>query len=112
MEFKEILHDFTKDFAILFYSNFAKYVLPAILFVLLMLLGTKLAKYIWHNLKDHVKSELKSSHTVSQTNRNATLTCPRCGGKLVLRTAKRGDRVGKQFYGCSNYPRCNYTRNV
>lgn len=41
-----------------------------------------------------------------------TLTCPRCGGKLVLRTAKRGDRVGKQFYGCSNYPRCNYTRNV
>lgn len=38
----------------------------------------------------------------------ATL-CPWCGGKLVLRTAKRGANVGKQFYGCSNYPKCKYT---
>ncbi|MBO5546337.1 MAG: NERD domain-containing protein [Bacteroidales bacterium] len=32
--------------------------------------------------------------------------CPRCGGTLVLRTGKYG-----QFYGCSNYPRCNYILN-
>lgn len=32
--------------------------------------------------------------------------CPRCGGNLVIRTGKYG-----QFYGCSNYPRCNYTLN-
>ena len=32
--------------------------------------------------------------------------CPRCGGSLVLRTGKYG-----QFYGCSNYPRCNYILN-
>lgn len=32
--------------------------------------------------------------------------CPRCGGNLVLRTGKYG-----QFYGCSNYPRCNYILN-
>lgn len=31
--------------------------------------------------------------------------CPNCGGKLVLRTGKYGN-----FYGCSNYPRCRYTR--
>lgn len=30
--------------------------------------------------------------------------CPLCGGELVLRNGKYG-----QFYGCSNYPRCNYT---
>lgn len=29
--------------------------------------------------------------------------CPRCGGSLVLRTGKYG-----QFYGCSNYPKCNF----
>lgn len=34
--------------------------------------------------------------------------CPRCGGNLVLRTAKKGDNAGNQFYGCSNYPKCRY----
>lgn len=41
--------------------------------------------------------------------RNATVAsgkCPRCGGNLVLRSGKYG-----QFYGCSNYPRCNYILN-
>jgi ribosomal protein S27AE len=37
--------------------------------------------------------------------------CPRCGNKLVLRTAKRGENVGNQFYGCSNYPKCRYVEN-
>lgn len=30
--------------------------------------------------------------------------CPRCGGELV----ERRTRKGRTFYGCSNYPRCNY----
>ena len=38
--------------------------------------------------------------------------CPRCGGKLVIRTAKKGVNAGTQFYGCSNYPECKYTRNI
>ena len=29
--------------------------------------------------------------------------CPRCGGNLILRSGRYG-----QFYGCSNYPECNY----
>ena len=37
--------------------------------------------------------------------------CPWCGGKLVIRTAKKGAYAGNQFYGCSNYPKCKYTRN-
>jgi len=32
--------------------------------------------------------------------------CPRCGGNLVLRNGKYG-----RFYGCSNYPKCNYILN-
>jgi very-short-patch-repair endonuclease len=32
--------------------------------------------------------------------------CPKCGARMVLRTAKRGRRAGEQFYGCPNYPRC------
>ncbi len=30
--------------------------------------------------------------------------CPKCGGKLVQRISKKG----KKFYGCSNYPECNF----
>ncbi len=37
--------------------------------------------------------------------------CPQCGGKLVLRTAKNGVHEGNQFWGCSNYPKCNYIKN-
>ena len=40
------------------------------------------------------------------------LICPRCGGRLVLRTAKRGAYAGNQFLGCSNYPHCRYIRNL
>ncbi len=32
--------------------------------------------------------------------------CPKCGISMILRTASQGDNKGKQFYGCSNYPRC------
>ncbi len=36
--------------------------------------------------------------------------CPQCGSELVLRTAKRGEHIGKQFYGCTAYPKCRFTR--
>lgn len=32
--------------------------------------------------------------------------CPKCGERMVLRTAKRGDNAGGQFYGCPKYPKC------
>jgi restriction system protein len=41
----------------------------------------------------------------------ATPSCPSCGIKLVVRTASKGVRAGKQFWGCSNYPRCKYVMN-
>ena len=34
--------------------------------------------------------------------------CPRCGSKLILRTAKKGANAGRQFYGCSRFPSCRY----
>lgn len=40
------------------------------------------------------------------------LSCPKCNGNLILRTATRGANAGKQFYGCSNYPKCKYIRNI
>ena len=40
------------------------------------------------------------------------LRCPQCGGKLVIRTAQRGTYAGSQFYGCSNYPKCKFIKNI
>ncbi len=40
------------------------------------------------------------------------LKCPKCNGNLVLRTATRSANVGNQFYGCSNYPKCKYIKNI
>lgn len=33
--------------------------------------------------------------------------CPKCGGKLVARSGKYGE-----FIGCSNYPKCRFTKDV
>ena len=38
--------------------------------------------------------------------------CPRCNGNLVLRTATKGANAGNSFYGCSNFPRCRYVKNI
>jgi hypothetical protein len=32
--------------------------------------------------------------------------CPKCGGTMVLRTARKGQNVGNQFWGCATYPAC------
>lgn len=36
--------------------------------------------------------------------------CPTCGKPMVWRTARRGERVGSQFWGCSSFPVCRGTR--
>jgi hypothetical protein len=41
-----------------------------------------------------------------------TPTCPKCGAPMVLRTAKKGKRAGKQFWGCSAYPKCRSIINI
>ncbi|MCX7878511.1 MAG: topoisomerase DNA-binding C4 zinc finger domain-containing protein, partial [Ignavibacteria bacterium] len=38
--------------------------------------------------------------------------CPICGSPTQLRTARRGQYVGQQFYGCSRYPNCNGIVNI
>jgi len=36
--------------------------------------------------------------------------CPTCGTVMVLRTARKGENPGSQFWGCSRYPDCRGTR--
>ena len=38
--------------------------------------------------------------------------CPECGRTMVLRTAGRGPREGKPFWGCPGYPACHGIINI
>ena len=42
----------------------------------------------------------------------STALCPKCGSQLVQRTAKRGKNAGQKFLGCSNFPRCRYSKSM
>ena len=37
------------------------------------------------------------------------ILCPLCGNKMVIRTAKKGVNAGKEFWGCSAFPKCRGT---
>ena len=53
----------------------------------------------------------KANHLKSLDDRhNSSTVCPKCGGKLVERTARRGPNAGSKFLGCSSYPKCKFTR--
>lgn len=41
--------------------------------------------------------------------RDCRKLCPKCEREMVLRTAGKGPGVGKQFWGCSAYPKCRFT---
>ncbi|WP_420554031.1 NERD domain-containing protein [Neptuniibacter marinus] len=32
--------------------------------------------------------------------------CPKCGSGMIIRESKRGANAGKNFWGCSTFPRC------
>ena len=68
------------------------------------------------NMKEQNESDWNSgviciaacnSSQVDNEEKKEELFCPKCNAKLVIR---RG-RFGK-FYGCSNFPKCRYTRNI
>ena len=51
------------------------------------------------SIKDHKKTILKTIEEIEQG------ICPRCGAKLKERKGQYG-----VFYGCTNYPKCKFTK--
>lgn len=47
-----------------------------------------------------------------KTPKEQVLLCPKCGAKMVKRTASKGSYAGKEFWGCSNYPKCKSIINI
>ena len=64
------------------------------------------------DIKKPETSETELETVSSDDNAISDKICPRCGGKLILRTAKKGNNAGNSFWGCSNYPKCHYIENI
>jgi ribosomal protein S27AE len=63
----------------------------------------------------HVKEIVEQKHLQSVDNfrlKDTDNACPKCGEGMVLRTAKRGDNQGKQFWGCSGFPKCRTIKRI
>ncbi len=58
------------------------------------------------NIGKSNKIEDPSSQSADSTS-NDNLICEKCGAKLITRKGKYGD-----FYGCSNYPNCKFTKKL
>lgn len=68
-------------------------------------------------LKEQIKASLQQSEkdiaiADANTSSSAVPVCPLCGAAMVLRTARAGINADKQFYGCSNYPKCHGIVNI
>jgi four helix bundle suffix protein len=42
----------------------------------------------------------------------AAPSCPVCSKTMVVRTARKGEHAGQQFWGCSGYPDCRGVRSL
>lgn len=63
----------------------------------------------WSTHRQHVSS-LNGRHskpiTTEWGSESGKQTCPKCGSEMLKRSAKSGTNVGKEFLGCTQFPRC------
>lgn len=81
-----------------------------IIFLFFKIFGLELLKGIFElvSLIFDSKEVTKKIEIDSTLNKELTENvCPKCGSKLVKRNGKYGE-----FYGCSNFPNCKYTRSI
>ncbi|MBN8279150.1 MAG: NERD domain-containing protein [Gammaproteobacteria bacterium] len=60
----------------------------------------------WETQRQHIR------HLRSRADPTAERKCPKCGSPMVIRTARRGVGAGKQFWGCSAYPKCRMIQDI
>lgn len=69
----------------------------------------EIADLIRYYKENPIETNEEHAAKIKEANRNIEEgRCPSCGAELVLRKSKDGSF----FYGCSNYPRCKYTKNI
>lgn len=62
------------------------------------------------NLIRSVQTKLTYSPDEINKPRTTANLCPDCGGELVMRVAQHGKNAGNKFWGCSNFPKCKFSK--
>lgn len=68
--------------------------------------GSKLKKMI--DIAQEKPTAAMSRKEVRQ--KTTAPACPKCGMEMKKRTARQGSNAGKEFWGCSGFPKCNGIR--
>lgn len=79
------------------------------------ILSTEDVNQVIKAIEKHLSESSLSNraHIRSLRKRHSSNTiCPRCGLRLIEKTAKQGPNAGTKFLGCENYPKCRFTKNV
>jgi len=66
-----------------------------------------LLEKFWQPFKDRIEDTEKNVKRSDVTQEKIDEKCPKCGGQLSIRLGRNG-----RFIGCTNYPECDYTRNL
>lgn len=59
--------------------------------------------------REHV---MHVKNIVAEKESNNIASCPKCGGSMVLRETKKGQNIGKKFWGCAKFPQCRGIVNI
>ncbi len=66
-----------------------------------------LLEKFWQPFKDQIDHTQENVKRSDVTQEPIDEKCPTCGGQLAIRLGRNG-----RFIGCTNYPECDYTRNL
>lgn len=96
---------------------YAQYIVPWIILVVMLssVLRRATRAQLFARPPEERRSEKSYAEAVyaeSPAEAYAEPACPRCRGRMVRRTAKRGPNAGNHFWGCSRFPACHGTREL
>lgn len=75
-----------------------------------LLLGTSHVREMASRLDDHKAGRVPKTPTLTVIHDDPS--CPKCGERMVRRTARKGTNVGSDFWGCPQFPRCRGVRKI
>jgi len=58
------------------------------------------------------RARIESRGSKAKADAKETPKCPKCGLPLRRVIARKGRNAGREFWGCSGYPNCDFTRNA
>ena len=56
--------------------------------------------------RPQVQAQQDEPSAIGGSEEQTTPVCPKCSGPMIKRMAKGGENAGKEFWGCSQFPKC------